>query len=163
MIRKAEPKDRAQLVELFTELHRYHINLKPEYFKMPDKSYFEGEISSAMLSDDKEIWVNDDNGVNAFAIIRFTDVDRADRYPYKLCYIDIFGVKEELRGKGIGTGLIDRIKGRAKELGCRDLQLSFHAVNSGAEKFYKKMGFIFDSITAIQKLQKEREQENDSI
>lgn len=152
MIRKAEDKDKEQLADLFIQLHRYHINLKPEYFKMPNRFYFESEIEESMQNENKEIWLNEDGIINAFAIIKFINVERADRYPYKLCSIDIFGVKEGFGRKGIGGALINKIKERAREAGCRDLQLSFYTANTKAEKFYEKTGFIPNSIVSVQKL-----------
>ena len=146
MIRKAYPKDKEALTELFKELHIHHIKISPDFYRMPEQGYFDEGIASAMSDEAKEIWVNDENGINAYAIIKFISMDYPDRYPCKMCYIDCFGVKEDQRHKGIGSALMEKIRSRAKETGCRDIQLKYHALNTEAEKFYKKMGFTAQMI-----------------
>lgn len=152
MIRKAEIKDKEALTELFEQLHIYHVGIDPEYFKMPGQSFFDEGIVSAMSDENKEIWVNDDNGINAYAVIKFIHVDYPDRYPYKMCHIDCFGVKEGCRRKGIGGALMNKIRQRAEETGCRDLQLKYIALNTDAGRFYEKMGFKPQSVVMTEKI-----------
>lgn len=52
-------------------------------------------------------------------------------------------VKEDCRGRGIGSHLVDYCCGVAKVAGCETLGLVVNKANDGAREFYKKLGFIF--------------------
>ncbi len=152
MIRKADIKDKDALVELFSELVAHHVKIKPDFYRMPEQSFFEENISSAMLGENIEIWVNDDNGINAYAAIKLLDIDYPDRYSYKMCYINFFGVKEEKRHSGIGSALMEEIRKQAKEKGCRCVQLKVSAANKDAVRFYEKAGFTSHEIVMTENL-----------
>lgn len=50
------------------------------------------------------------------------------------------GVKEDMRGKGVGRFLLDKILGKLKSSGCGAVYLGVRQ-ESGAVRFYKRMGF----------------------
>lgn len=152
MIRKADTRDKEALTMLFEQLHIHHVGIAPDFYRMPEHGFFEEGIASALSDEEKEIWVSDENGVNAYAVIKILCVDYPDRYPYKMCWIDCFEVKEDCRHKGIGSALMNRIRERAKETGCRDIQLKYCAQNTGAENFYKKMGFTPQAVVMTENL-----------
>jgi ribosomal protein S18 acetylase RimI-like enzyme len=47
----------------------------------------------------------------------------------------------ELRGRGIGRGLVEHAIGRARARGCGLVQLSTHASRTDAQRFYERLGF----------------------
>jgi len=55
--------------------------------------------------------------------------------------IGSFAVSKKMRGKGIGSALLDECKKAARENGCEKLWL-WTLPNMPAYKFYKKQGFI---------------------
>ena len=152
MIRKSEINDKNAIVELFSELVAHHVEKEPDFFKLPERGFFEEEISKALSDENEEIWVNDNGGINAYAVLKIIDVDYPDRYPYKLCHIDCFGVKKGLRRSGIGTALMAAVKERAKELGCSKVQLKANVSNTEAVEFYEKVGFIAHAVVMTEKL-----------
>lgn len=158
MIRKADINDKEALIELFKELVAHHVAIEPVFFTLPYKGslpyqeFYEENINSAMIGENTEIWVNDDNGINAYAVIKFVDIDYPDRYPYKMCYIDFFSVKKIKRRSGIGGALMEEIRKRAKEEDCRCVQLKVRAANRGAVRFYEKAGFTANEIVMTKKL-----------
>ncbi len=152
MIRKADINDKNAIEELFSELVAHHAEKEPDFFKLPERGFFEEGISKALSDENEEIWVNDDGGINAYAVLKIIDVDYPDRYPYKLCHIDCFGVKKGLRRSGIGTALIAAVKERAKELGCSKVQLKVNVSNAEAVEFYEKTGFTAHAVVMTEKL-----------
>ncbi len=60
---------------------------------------------------------------------------------FKEGYLDIF-VKEEYRGKGVGSKLLDWIEEQARANGCGALSLSVYSKNKLAEKFYEQKKFF---------------------
>lgn len=57
------------------------------------------------------------------------------------CYISGLVVKENLRGKGYGTALVDYVKQLAQEKGCKALTLESGIERKKAHVFYEKYGF----------------------
>jgi ribosomal protein S18 acetylase RimI-like enzyme len=56
-------------------------------------------------------------------------------------YIANFGVKPELRGKGVGSALINFAADSARERGLTALLLDVSATNPRAENLYRRLGF----------------------
>ncbi len=55
-------------------------------------------------------------------------------------------VSDSYRGQGIGEKLAERLVEWAKEQGVERIMVSAYAANDGAIKFYKRNGFVPDSI-----------------
>lgn len=72
-----------------------------------------------------------------------TEIDDAptvfDR-PDRLVICDIY-VREPYRGTGLATDLVDRARERAREAGCRELELEVDVGNDRAIAFYGTLGF----------------------
>jgi len=66
------------------------------------------------------------------------------------CYIaDVF-VRESLRGKGVGTGLLQYILKKAESEGCAELSLTVETDNPRAQALYKRLG-IDEVIVGLEK------------
>jgi GNAT superfamily N-acetyltransferase len=50
-------------------------------------------------------------------------------------------VRENLRGAGLATALLDALTSHARELGIRQLELAVNAANPAAVGFYRRKGF----------------------
>ena len=57
------------------------------------------------------------------------------------CYLSGIITDESVRGEGYGIALMDEVKRRAKELGCRGIILDSGLPRKEAHKFYEKYGF----------------------
>jgi len=55
------------------------------------------------------------------------------------CYVAYLWVSETLRGKGIGTQLLESVERYARERGCRVAFVSTHSFQAPA--FYERMGY----------------------
>jgi GNAT superfamily N-acetyltransferase len=55
-------------------------------------------------------------------------------------------VAERLRGQGIGTVMMEWALDRARQRGCRMMQLTSHKSRIAAHRFYEKLGFIASHI-----------------
>jgi ribosomal-protein-alanine N-acetyltransferase len=56
-------------------------------------------------------------------------------------HINNVAVLPELRGRGIGTGLMTRVFDEAARLGARRATLEVRASNEGARRLYERLGF----------------------
>jgi ribosomal protein S18 acetylase RimI-like enzyme len=59
----------------------------------------------------------------------------------KIAYIEEIVVHEDLRGKGIGTQLLEQLVRSAKEAGCRRVELDSAFHRKEAHGFYERHGF----------------------
>lgn len=141
MIREAINEDIPRLAELFAQLHRHHVGIKPETFRMPKDWWFTERIRGIMKDGESVVLVHESGGeINGYAVIKVIDVDTAEKIPRRMCYIDCFAVAENARRQGIGTALFEGIKAFAREHDCTSVQLGVAACNTGAVEFYAKMG-----------------------
>ena len=59
---------------------------------------------------------------------------------FKSMFIDDLCVDAACRGQHIGEKLFEHVKSEAKKIGCYEVTLNVWAGNTGAERFYEKMG-----------------------
>ena len=64
----------------------------------------------------------------------------------KSMYMDDLYVKQDYRGKGIGTKLINKVIEKAKTDKCNKLRWQVAEWNKPAIDFYKNLGAIVDSV-----------------
>lgn len=140
MVRIADISDLERLTELFTELHRRHVEIKPETFIMPERGWFSQRLSEILSDSGQTVLVYDSGGINAYVVVKIIDVNTEEKRPRRVCYIDCFAVSESYRRRGIGTELFNAVKAFGRENGCTSVQLGVSACNTDAVKFYEKMG-----------------------
>ena len=56
--------------------------------------------------------------------------------------LEAFRVREDMRSQGIGTRLMEWVIRRARDRGCRLLQLTTNRARVDAQRFYQRLGFI---------------------
>ena len=57
-------------------------------------------------------------------------------------YLDCLFLKEEVRGKGAGRQLMNKVKEYALEEGCKLIQWQTPDFNAGAIQFYQRLGAV---------------------
>lgn len=143
MIRIANFGDRERLTELFTELHRYHTEIKPETFVMPRREWFEDRIHEILADGGQTVFVYESEGViNGYAVVQIKETGSEEMTPRRLCYIDCLAVDERRRREGIGAKLFGAVKEYGVQNGCTHIQLGVTARNTNAVGFYEKMGLV---------------------
>ena len=150
MVRIADINDRERLTELFIELHRHHVEIKPETFRMPEREWFSDRIAEILNSE--TVLVHENGIIDGYAVIKIMVVNTDEKKPRRMCYIDCFAVAEEFRRTGVGTELFGAVKAFGKERGCTSVQLGVTACNTGAVEFYEKMGLAPKTIQMEVKL-----------
>lgn len=154
MIRVADMNDLERLCELYKELHKYHVGIKPEKFRMPedDKFFRDGMID--FLNSDEWITLVHENGgvIDAYAIFKAFNSETPDEHPRRVCYITHFAVTESSRRQGVGTGLMNKVCELARSVQCDCVRLGVNALNTDAIAFDKQMGFSSVTLMMEKKL-----------
>lgn len=140
MIRIADINDHERLTELFMQLHRHHVEIKPETFRMPEREWFSKRISEMLNDGVHTVIVHESENIDGYAVVRITEVNAEEKIPRRLCYIDCFAVAENRRRQGIGSELFGAVKSFGHDHGCTSVQLGVSAYNTNAIDFYNKMG-----------------------
>ena len=145
-IRQATEADYGQLCDLFAELDLLHRSARPDLFRKPEgppreRSY----VARLIASPASAILVaaqRDARILHGFATLigherPATPVSAARR----IVEIDNLCVHAHARRQGIGGALVDGADRWARQKGYDGVELSVHAFNDDARKFYEASGF----------------------
>jgi len=66
--------------------------------------------------------------------------------------IEAVQTRADLRGRGIGAAMMRFAVDRAREAGCRLVQLSSNALRADAHRFYERLGFVKSHVAFKMKL-----------
>ena len=148
MIRRAEIKDIAGIIELLHQVNMVHHVLRPDLFKPYTTKYNEQELAALIDDDSKPIFVFEDGVVLGHAFCKITEV-KNDKLlqDIKTLYIDDICVDEKARGKHVGKALYEYVRDYAASIGCNNITLNVWEGNDAALSFYKNMGMKVQKTT----------------
>ena len=145
-IRQATEADYGQLCDLFAELDALHRHARPDLFRKPEgppraRSY----VARLIASPASTILVaaqRDARILHGFATLIGREKPSTPVQPAKrIVEIDNLCVHSHARRQGIGGALVDSAGQWAKRKGYDGIELSVHAFNEEARKFYEASGF----------------------
>jgi len=136
-IRRAEERDCVRILELVKELALYER--APDEVTVTLKHFKESGFGS------NPVWwafvAEQDGMIQGFALyyIRFST------WKGQRMYLEDFYVRDQMRGKGIGKILFERLLEEVKHLGLNGMMWQVLEWNEPAINFYKKYDVLFDS------------------
>ena len=151
MLELARPNDRAAIEVLAQQIHRMHVNWRPDIYELADEmwpqSRFDDAVSGRQLFVAKKA-----DTVVGYVIVKVRDYDMVGHTKRRVLLVDEICVDESRRNQGIGTEMMIEVRAVAKAFGCTDLQLSVDPQNNEALAFYQKCGFRIRSVNMVVKL-----------
>lgn len=93
-----------------------------------------------LASHHDEIWVGDLDGA-VVAALQLTVLEGLSRGGMRRALVESVRVRADLRGNGIGEGLMEAAAARARERGCGVIQLTSDRRRDRAHHFYERLGF----------------------
>ena len=154
-VRIAKPGDGDAIARLTAEVQKIHNRALPEIFRLPHDGLFPSEKLSALLKDPDRIVAVAVEGEEITGHI-YGEVMRRGasefRNPETSIYIHQIGVREEDRGRGIGTALLNYVEERARAVGANSVGLDYWAFNERARSFFETRGFLPLQVTMRKKL-----------
>lgn len=144
-IRLATNNDIPYLMELLIYIAKLHHDGRPDIFKDKGSSKYCEEDLQKILSDEKTpVFVAADSAERvlgyAFCVVKETknNILLHDR---KVLYLDDLCVNSNIRGRGIGRKLMEKVQSHAQEIGANSIELNVWDFNKSAIEFYKHCGF----------------------
>ena len=143
MIRKAEKKDIARLLELLVQVDMVHHSGRPDIFKGPATKYSAAQLEEILENEDLPVFVYADESdvplAHAFCVHKQVTGDSV-LTDVRTLYIDDICVDEKARGMHIGKALYDYVVDYAEKNGFYNITLNVWTCNPAALKFYEAMG-----------------------
>jgi ribosomal protein S18 acetylase RimI-like enzyme len=144
-IRRATSQDFEAFNRLMREVHRLHVENEPHIFREPDDGVvFSKERMEELLSDPEAAIFLAEAGSDAigFAVVMLRrPPDNPIFVPRTFAMVDSIGVTRAFQSKGVGKALMAVVTVWAREHGDASIELSVHAFNRQAIRFYESLGF----------------------
>ena len=151
MLELARLSDRDAVNEMAQQVHAMHVAWRPDIYEMPEELYSEERFNRLIA--ERQLYVaKDRETVLGYVLIKMRSYDWPGVVRRKVMLVDELAVREEIRGRGIGTAMMDDVKVLARAFGCTDLQLGVYPQNDAAVTFYQKNGLMIRSIDMQMKL-----------
>lgn len=143
IIRNAERKDAAGVLNLLKQVLELHADIRPDIFISGTTKYKEEELFEIFADEKRRTYVavDDADNVLGYAICIIKEQPHGDNMvPFTSIYIDDLCVDNAARGQHIGKALFEHVKKEAEMLGCYEVTLNVWEGNDVAKAFYDKMG-----------------------
>ena len=151
MLELARPEDRAGIEVLAQQIHRMHVQWRPDIYVHADEMWPQDRFEDAVAQ--RQLFVaKEDDAVVGYVLLKKREYDMTGHVRRKVLVIDEICVEESRRNQGIGTEMIIAVRAIARAFGCSDLQLGVYPQNNEALAFYQKCGFRIRSIDMHMKL-----------
>ena len=139
-------QDYEQINSLAVKLHDLHVLWRPDIFVHTDTIFSKEELKD--IIDNKYMFVAKENGkVVGYILIGKIVEGIKTGYKYrKELPIDAMIVDDDMRGKGIGTKLIEYVINLAKKNKCTGIRLTVNEENTSARKLYEKVGMKLKNV-----------------
>ncbi len=136
IIREADRPDLPAIIGLLAD----DVLGKARDFAVVDEAY---ETAFATIATDPRnfLIVADDNG-EVVACMQITYIPGLGRHGAERCQIEAVRVRSDHRGRGVGSELTAWVIERARERGCRLVQLTSDKSRTEAHRFYARHGFV---------------------
>ena len=151
MLELARPNDRAAIEALAQQIHRMHVNWRPDIYELADEMWPQSRFDDALSS--RQLFVaKKADTVVGYVLVKVRNYDMVGHTKRRVLLVDEICVDESRRNQGIGTEMMIEVRAIAKAFGCTDMQLGVYPQNNEALAFYQKCGFRIRSIDMQMKL-----------
>lgn len=138
-------EDFTNVNKLAKQVHDIHVEWRPDLFLSVEEVIKKEDYEN--LIQNNEIFVAKiQDEIVGYVTIKIQIKDNPSmRFRKQIC-VDAICVDENVRGKGIGTKLLDYVKEIGKENDCTDMYLTVNKENENAIKIYENFGMKVKSI-----------------
>lgn len=148
---KPKIEDQVAINHLAKQVHKMHVNWKPDLFLDIDQVISIGRLEKLLETNSIYVAKQKDK-IIGYIIINIIEKDNGFIRYRKLLSIDTLCIDEKYRGQGIGTRMLEFAKELGKNNSCTDMHLTVNPQNTNAIKVYEKFGMEIDKIAYMMKL-----------
>jgi ribosomal protein S18 acetylase RimI-like enzyme len=156
VVRAALPRDIPGIAALLLQVLAVHNAIRPDLFKPVGAKYTGEEIEKIIADPLTPVFVCVDGVTGTVLGHCFCKVldkpETGATYPVKSMFIDDLCVEESVRGKHIGSKLLDFVTEYARDNGFYNITLHAWEGNDPALAFYRNSGFTAQQYTLELKL-----------
>lgn len=141
IIRDMTFDDYQDVDELMQQLHRIHVEGRPDLFQELEHPYSKEEYEELVQNPEVvSILAEEDAGIAGLCFVCLRD--RSGMVEMKTAYMDDLIVSESYRGRGIASQLFSEAEKRVKLMGAERLDLMVWSFNDDARAFYEAQGMV---------------------
>ena len=145
VLEKVTKNDFEEVNALARDVQRQHVNYRPDIFKdvkypIP-KDYF-----NSLLNDGSLFVYRREGEIIAYIVLLMKEKNVESMHKNKTLLLEQLTVKQLMRGKGIGTEIMNEVMRYAKENSCASIELTVSPENKEAIKFYEQFGMRVKNI-----------------
>ncbi len=144
-IRCGEFRDYNSVEAIMQEVHTLHLGWRPDIYK-PAETVYPMEYFERLIGEKRILVAEQQGAVVGLLTFVYRHVESDKQVTRDVIFVDDLAVKEEYRGHGIGTRLLNAIKEKVWEENLDGLELQVNARNTAAKKMYESFGFTEKSI-----------------
>ena len=151
MLQLARPEDRAAIEALAQQVHRMHVQWRPDIYEMALEMWPQERFDAAVAQ--RQLFAAKlDDTIVGYVLVKIRDYDMTGHVKRRVLLVDEICVDESRRNQGTGTEMMAEVRAIARAFGCTDMQLGVYPQNNEALAFYQKCGFRIRSIDMQMKL-----------
>lgn len=144
-IREATVKDYNGIKELIMEVHKLHVQNRPDIYNDVKEVISKEIFESLLRSYDTEVFVvenEENNEIVGYSTIKLTYMPSMSEavLPREVAFINDFCIKSTYRNKGLGGQLFRSIKKYLRNEEMSTIELFVWEFNKDTIRFFEKMG-----------------------
>lgn len=138
-IRKAKRSDYEEMNEMLCELHKYHVENKPEIYRMAECFFSENEYAEMLNGLEQHFMVSEtEDGISGFAWAHVNQKGSKFEKERTQLWIEGVYVKPEYRGRGIAQTLLTEMMKFAEEIKADSVESMVWSFNEDSLRLFKK-------------------------
>lgn len=145
ILRPAQSADYMDVESIMKEVQQLHVDWRPDIYKPADTVYPMAYFQR-LISENRLLVAEQDGMVVGLLSCMYRHVESDKQVTRDVLFVDDLAVKEEYRGQGIGTRLLEAARNKVREEHLDGLELQVNARNTAARKMYEAFGFTEKSI-----------------
>lgn len=145
LIRCAKPDDYNSVEKIMKQVHRLHVDWRPDIYKPADPVYSK-EYFEKLVAEKRLLVAEQEGDVTGLLSFVYRHIESDKQQTRNVLFVDDLAVKEDCRGQGIGTSLLAFMKDKVEREHLDGLELQVNARNTAARKMYETFGFTEKSI-----------------
>lgn len=153
-MRLAKEEDLPLIFLLRNQVHKIHVNGRPDIFKMPaDASAFCDSLRACLTDENSLLLVYEqEETIIGYAVVSLKHPNNnitVERFFY---FVEEFAIDEAYRGKGYGKAFMQEIFSHARENHAVSVNLDYWTFNETAAQFYHSLGMEDERVHLEMKL-----------